>query len=134
MWAWLASNVAGSNKRAAATGLIFSMGNIGGTISGQIYRAEQWAPRYVQGHAINLACYGVALVSGVLLWASYRRDNRLRDAAEGVHHGVSAQERQKGLLGEDLGDLGDRYVAVCARLLDNMTDDIRRHPHFRYYL
>ena len=107
MWAWLASNVAGSNKRAAATGLIFSMGNIGGTISGQIYRAE-WAPRYIQGHAINLACYGVALVSGAALWWSYRRDNQERDRAEGIEQGLSVEQRRKGLLGEDLGDLGDR--------------------------
>ena len=107
MWAWLASNVAGSNKRAAATGLIFSMGNIGGTISGQIYRAE-WAPRYIQGHAINLACYAVALVSGTVIWWSYRQDNRARDRAEGVGGGVSIKDRREGMLGEDLGDLGDR--------------------------
>jgi nitrate/nitrite transporter NarK len=107
MWAWLASNVAGSNKRAAATGLIFSMGNIGGTISGQIYRAE-WAPRYVQGHAINLACYAVALASGAIIWWSYRQDNIARDRSEGVEGGVSVKERREGMLGEDLGDLGDR--------------------------
>ena len=107
MWAWLASNVAGSNKRAAATGLVFSMGNIGGTISGQIYRAE-WAPRYVQGHAINLACYAVALVAGTPIWWSYRPDNLARDRAEGPEAGVSTQERREGMLGEDLGDLGDR--------------------------
>ncbi|GJE95210.1 MFS general substrate transporter [Phanerochaete sordida] len=115
MWAWLASNVAGSNKRAAATGVIFSLGNIGGTISGQIYRAE-WAPRYVQGHAINLACYAVALITGAVMWASYRADNAARDRAEGLEAGAGAHERRKGLLGEDLGNLGDR------------------HPHYRYLL
>ncbi|OBZ73036.1 putative transporter C11D3.18C, partial [Grifola frondosa] len=102
-WTWLSSNVAGSNKRAAATGLVFSLGNIGGTVSGQIYRAE-WAPRYVQGHAINIACYAVALVSGFALWYSYRRDNERRDreANEKVAAGT--------LVGADLGDLGDRCV------------------------
>ena len=107
MWAWLTSNVAGSNKRAAATGLIFSMGNIGGTISGQIYRAE-WAPRYIQGHAINLACYVVALAVGTLVWWSYRRDNWIRDRAEGIEGGAVVKERRQGMLGDDLGDLGDR--------------------------
>ncbi|PSR84205.1 hypothetical protein PHLCEN_2v5493 [Hermanssonia centrifuga] len=110
MWAWLSSNVAGSNKRAAATGVIFSVGNVGGIISGQIYRAE-WAPRYVQGHAINLACYVIALVAGFILWLSYRNDNIARDKAEGRR-----VERTESMLGDDLGDLGDR------------------HPHFRYYL
>ncbi|EKM51389.1 uncharacterized protein PHACADRAFT_102903, partial [Phanerochaete carnosa HHB-10118-sp] len=107
MWSWLAQNVAGSNKRAAATGLVFSMGNLGGIASGWIYSAE-WAPRFVPGHAINLACYAVALVAGACLWWSYRRDNRLRDRAEGIERGVSVYQRRKGLLGEDLGDLGDK--------------------------
>lgn len=108
MWAWLAGNVAGTNKRAAATGFVFSLGNIGGAVSGQIYRAE-WAPRYVPGHAINLGLYGISLVAGALLWASYRADNARRDREEGV-------ARRRGLVGEDLGDLGDR------------------HPHYRYLL
>ncbi|KAI0078179.1 MFS general substrate transporter [Panus rudis PR-1116 ss-1] len=109
MWAWLSSNVAGSNKRAAASGFIFSIGNIGGAISGQIYRAE-WAPRYVQGHAINLACFVLALAAGTVLWWSYRRDNEKRNAA------ADGKLEHENMLGEDLGDLGDR------------------HPHFRYYL
>lgn len=133
MWAWLASNVAGSNKRAAATGLIFSLGNIGGTISGQIYRAE-WAPRYVQGHAINLACYVLALVSGAVVWWSYRRDNQRRDAAEGVESGLSIEARREGLLGADLGDLGDRCVSALHMGLFAIADIFSRHPRFRYYL
>lgn len=118
MWSWLAQNVAGSNKRAAATGLIFSMGNIGGIVAGQIYRSE-WAPRYVQGHAINLACYVVALISGTVLWLSYKRDNAARDraAAGGLESGASDFGKTKGgMLGVDLGDLGDR------------------DPRYRYYL
>lgn len=88
-------------------GLIFSQGNIGGAISGQIYRAE-WAPRYVQGHAINVACYVIALAAGSALWYSYTRDNAARDRAAGED---SAGAREKGhvdMSGEDLGDLGDR--------------------------
>ncbi|OCH91971.1 MFS general substrate transporter [Obba rivulosa] len=107
-WTWLSSNVAGSNKRAAATGIVFSVGNIGGAVSGQIYRAE-WAPRYVQGHAINLGCYVLALVAGSALWYSYKRDNAQRDREHGV-------KKHADLIGEDLGDLGDR------------------HPSFRYYV
>ncbi|KAI0919969.1 hypothetical protein AcV5_001901 [Taiwanofungus camphoratus] len=109
-WTWLSSNLAGASKRAAGTGIVFSLGNIGGAISGQIYRA-QWAPRYVQGHAINLACYVVALVAGAVLWWSYSQDNARRDRE-------AAEKGEKGkidLSGEDLGDLGDR------------------HPSFRYY-
>ncbi|KAA1477432.1 MFS general substrate transporter [Dentipellis sp. KUC8613] len=106
IWAWLSSNVAGSNKRAAATGFIFSMGSIGGTVSGQIYRAE-WGPRYVQGHGVNLACYVIALVSGTALWWSYKRDNALRDA-RAAEVGDEAGAKEGNMLGEELGDLGDR--------------------------
>lgn len=102
MWAWLSSNVAGSNKRAAATGFIFSLGNCGGVVSGQIYRAE-WAPRYIQGHAINIGCYVLALTAGFIVWWSYRSDNIARDKAAGRKVG-----RAENMLGDDLGDLGDR--------------------------
>lgn len=109
IWAWLAGNVAGANKRAAATGAVFSLGNIGGAIAGQIYSAR-WAPRYVQGHAVNVGCYVLALAAGAVLWWSYRRDNRTRDAA--ARDGENAPE--KNMLGEKLGNLGDRCVPLLA--------------------
>ena len=108
IWSWLSGNLAGSNKRAAATGIIFSFGNIGGAISGQIYRAN-WAPRYVQGHAVNLGCYVVALAAGTLLWWSYRSDNARRDAAAAKE---GAEKDTDNMLGQRLGDLGDRSVAA----------------------
>ncbi|RDX50688.1 MFS general substrate transporter [Lentinus brumalis] len=111
-WVWLGSNVGGANKRATAVGLVFSLGNIGGAVSGQIYRAE-WAPRYVQGHAINVGCYVIALIAGTALWWSYKTDNERRDREAGEH---DKGGKQDDLLGEDLGDLGDR------------------HSSFRYYL
>lgn len=129
MWAWLSSNVAGSNKRAAASGIIFSIGNIGGAISGQIYRAE-WAPRYIQGHAINIGCYALALTAGTILWWSYRSDNRKRDEAAG------RTVERVDMLGQDLGELGDRYVMFSrfVSLILSTYTDLRRHPSFRYYL
>ncbi|RPA94406.1 MFS general substrate transporter [Choiromyces venosus 120613-1] len=106
IWSWLSSNTAGSNKRAAATGVVFSTGNIGGAIAGQIYRSE-WAPRYLQGHAINLGCYGFALISGVVLYVSYRTDNAARDK---VAIEQSQGAGRKDMLEIELGDQGDRFV------------------------
>lgn len=129
-WGWLSGNVAGVNKRAAATGIALSFGNIGGAIAGQIYR-EEWAPRYVQGHAVNVGYYVLALLSGGVLWWSYRRDNLRRDRLELADSGSTAGEkdgrvvemhevamahRAGTMLGERLGDSGDR------------------HPKFRYLL
>ena len=130
----MSSNIAGSNKRAAATGFVFSCGNIGGAISGQIYRAA-WAPRYVQGHGINLACYVVALLAGTVLWASYRRDNALRAAAQGATSDEEGVQQHKVMLGEDLGDLGDRCVLSLKGVSNAQhAQVIDRHPSFRYYL
>lgn len=129
-WTWLGSNVASANKRAAALGVVFSLGNIGGTVSGQIYRAE-WAPRYVQGHAINIGCYAIALVAGAGLWWSYKTDNEQRDRA--VNETVK-RTKQHDLLGEDLGDLGDRYVVLLDSCFVCSADCWCRHPSFRYYL
>ena len=85
-------------------GFVFSVGNIGGAVSGQIYRAE-WAPRYVQGHAINLGCYALALIAGTVLWWSYKTDNAARDR---VAKETVKRTKPLDLIGEDLGDLGDR--------------------------
>jgi hypothetical protein len=116
IWTWLSGNVAGSNKRAAATGIVFSSGNIGGAVSGQIYRAE-WAPRYVRGHAINLGCYVVALVAGTVLYLSYKRDNARRDAARlRDAGGEKGEPHDANLLGQRLGDLGDRQVQPSWRV------------------
>lgn len=105
IWSWLANNTAGSNKRAAVTGIVFSMGNIGGAIAGQIYRSE-WAPRYVQGHAINFGCYVFALLAGTTLYMTYRRDNAARNRAA-----VESGTGRINMLEVELGDLGDRYEA-----------------------
>lgn len=127
IWSWLANNTAGTNKRAAVTGMVFSMGNIGGAISGQIYRAE-WAPRFVEGHAINFGCYGFAVIAGVVLWVGYRRDNLARDKAAGV------EGAGKNMVEVDLGDLGDRYVKVLPGADSFETNCDGRHPDFRYYV
>ncbi len=127
---WLGSNVGGANKRATAVGLVFSLGNIGGAVSGQIYRAE-WAPRYVQGHAINVGCYVIALIAGTALWWSYKTDNERRDREAGEH---DKGGKQDDLLGEDLGDLGDRCVCDRLRHATARLTSAYRHSSFRYYL
>lgn len=108
IWAWSANNIAGSNKRAASQAIMYCGANVGGAISGQIYRAE-WGPRYVKSHGIICACYAVAMAAGTTLYLTYRNENRRRDREGPV--------RKPGdMLGTDLGILGDR------------------HPDFRYFL
>lgn len=47
---WLSVNNAPDGKRAASMGILLTLTNIGGVVSGQIYYTGA-APRYVLGHA-----------------------------------------------------------------------------------
>ncbi|KAI8366978.1 major facilitator superfamily domain-containing protein [Choanephora cucurbitarum] len=77
MLSWFTNNIGGHTKRGAATAFIISIGNVGGAIGGQIYRAED-APLYGKG---NLACMclmaGVTIIS-ILFKLSLMRENKRR--------------------------------------------------------
>ncbi len=61
---------------------MISVGNIGGAISGQIYRTQD-APRFILGHAINLGFCVLSLISVVILLLGLRTENRRRDRLYG---------------------------------------------------
>ena len=48
---WPANNVSGQTKRATASALQLSIGNIGAIIGTQLYRPE-WGPRFFVGHGV----------------------------------------------------------------------------------
>ena len=48
---WPATNISGQMKRATASALQISVGNIAGALGTQLYRAE-WSPRYFVGHGV----------------------------------------------------------------------------------
>jgi hypothetical protein len=50
-----------------------------GIPSSVIYPAKQ-APRYIQGHAVNLACAGMTIALATILMLDNIRKNRKRDA------------------------------------------------------
>ena len=107
IWTWSANNFAGNNRRSVSTAILNCGANIGGAISGQIYRTE-WKPRYLNAHYIMLGAYTLGLVFATVLYFTYKAENARRDREHGV--------RQPGdMEGVDLGDLGDK------------------HPDFRYY-
>ncbi|KAK8035135.1 hypothetical protein PG993_010130 [Apiospora rasikravindrae] len=57
--AWLSGNCAPDGKRAASLGILLTLTNIGGVVSGQIYYSSA-APAYTLGHAWSLGCLGFA--------------------------------------------------------------------------
>lgn len=73
-----------------------SIGNLGGLISGQVYRADD-APQYLRGHRTCLGLMlGGATIALILKYCLYRI-NKKRD-------NLTEEEYQKACQGEDLCD------------------------------
>lgn len=76
-YTWLASNVSGQVKRAVATAIQISIGDIGAIIGTQVYRSNQ-APRYALGNGFSLGFIALTIVSSTVLRHILVRDNRLK--------------------------------------------------------
>lgn len=80
---WHNNNNMSETSRAATTGLMVGIGNLGGIISGATFRTN-YAPRYIPTlmgtAACNITC--ICFVTGLGLWM--RRENRRRDQEQGV--------------------------------------------------
>ncbi|CAF4624426.1 unnamed protein product, partial [Rotaria magnacalcarata] len=61
---------------------MISVGNIGGVISGQLYRTQD-APRFILGHAVNLGFCAFGVINAVILLVGLRAENRRRDRVYG---------------------------------------------------
>ncbi|CAF2216307.1 unnamed protein product [Rotaria magnacalcarata] len=81
--AFISGNVSPHTKRATALAFMISVGNIGGVISGQLYRTQD-APRFILGHTINLGFCALGLVSVVILLFGLRAENKRRDRLYGT--------------------------------------------------
>ncbi|EOO00517.1 putative high-affinity nicotinic acid transporter protein [Phaeoacremonium minimum UCRPA7] len=83
--AWLSGNCAPDGKRAASLGILLSLTNIGGVVSGQIYQSNA-APAYTLGHAWSLGCLAFAWFGWwIVRWIYIRRQVAKEKAlAEGV--------------------------------------------------
>lgn len=83
--AWLSGNCAPDGKRAASIGILLTLTNIGGVVSGQIYQTKA-APAYTLGHAWSLGCLSVAWIGWWIVRAIYKRREAWKDKAlaEGV--------------------------------------------------
>lgn len=83
--AWLSGNCAPDGKRAGSVGILLTMTNVGGVVSGQIYQGKQ-APRFTLGHAWSLGCLVVAWFGWwVVRWMYIRRNaEKEKQLAQGV--------------------------------------------------
>jgi len=72
---WPAANVSGQSKRATATAMTITIGNLGAVLGTQLYRPAT-SPRWYLGHSFALG-YLVANVGvATTLWILLRRENK----------------------------------------------------------
>ncbi|KAE9965489.1 hypothetical protein EG328_009602 [Venturia inaequalis] len=78
--AWPANNVSGQTKRAVASAMQISIGNLGAVLGTQLYRPKT-APRYLLGHgfALGYLCANVA-VTAVIWWVLAKENGRREDS------------------------------------------------------
>lgn len=82
---WIATNLAPDSKRAFGMPFAYSLGNLSGLVSSQLYPSQQ-GPSYVKGNAISA---GLTIISGFLYGACYlvlrrRNANKAKLIAEGA--------------------------------------------------
>ncbi|KAI5463965.1 major facilitator superfamily domain-containing protein [Mariannaea sp. PMI_226] len=99
---WLCNNLAGSYKRSAGMALQIGVGNLGGAMASNFYRAKD-GPRFILGHALELGFICVGIIASVILILGYSRINKDRDARE------SRGERDQ-YTAEELSAQGDKAL------------------------
>ncbi|KAF8882948.1 MFS general substrate transporter [Mucidula mucida] len=95
--AWLGNNLSGQYKRAVGMALHIGVGGLSAAVASNIYRSQD-SPRFILGHAVELAFVGVGLVCVPVATLCYWRINERR-------------EREKGEVKYDVDELrrmGDR--------------------------
>lgn len=71
---WAAANVSGQSKRATATALTITIGNLGAVLGTQLYRPNT-APRWYLGHGFALGYLVGNLIVVSTLWFTLTREN-----------------------------------------------------------
>ena len=95
--AWPANNVSGQTKRAVASAMQISIGNLGAVLGTQLYRPIT-APRYLLGHGFALGYLVLNLVVTSLIWYVLGRENKRREALgfKGGFEDVDVNEEWRG--------------------------------------
>lgn len=76
--AWLSGNCAPDGKRAGSVGILLTLTNIGGVVSGQIYYSKA-APHYYLGHGWSLGCLVFAWCGWWIVRAIYKKREAEKD-------------------------------------------------------
>ncbi|CZR62961.1 related to PUTATIVE TARTRATE TRANSPORTER [Phialocephala subalpina] len=75
---WPAANVSGQTKRATATAMTITIGNLGAVLGTQLYRPNT-SPRWFLGHGFAIGYLAMNLVVTSVLWYSLGRENNAKE-------------------------------------------------------
>lgn len=94
---WHNNNNLNENSRAATTGLLVGLGNLGGIVSAATFR-QQFAPKYIPTLAATAACNVVCILTTAGLGIWMKMENRRRDREQGVK--IRPEEVPTEMLGD----------------------------------
>ncbi|KAF9479488.1 MFS general substrate transporter [Pholiota conissans] len=77
--AWNGNNIGGSTKRAVGIAMHVAFGNLGGIISGFVYRSKD-SPRFLSGHGLLIGTLSMSFVLSTFMHSYLKRENSRRDA------------------------------------------------------
>jgi Major Facilitator Superfamily len=76
---WPAANVSGQSKRATATAMTITIGNLGAVLGTQLYRPIT-SPRWYLGHSFALGYLCFNIINTSALWYFLERENKKKSA------------------------------------------------------
>ncbi|KAK4170903.1 major facilitator superfamily domain-containing protein [Triangularia setosa] len=100
--AWLSNNLAGSLKRSVGMAVQIGVGNLGGAMASNFYRAKD-APRYRLGHGLELGFIGAGIAASLILLVGYSTANKKRTRK--IENGALTRYTP-----EELSEKGDKAV------------------------
>lgn len=101
---WHNNNNLNENSRAATSGLLVGLGNLGGILSAATFRTE-YAPKYVPTLAATAACNVTCILTTLWLGVWMKTENRRRNKI-GVES-VRSEDVHTGELGD--GEMSERW-------------------------
>ncbi|KAF8125286.1 hypothetical protein EV363DRAFT_1402519 [Boletus edulis] len=104
----LANNLGGRYKRAVGLAIQIGVGNMGGAIASNIYRARDDLTDLSLSDGLEIMFLGIGIVTVPFTVLAYQRINAKRDLAKSSEHD---SEEQDGPKGGDTAFMGDRSAS-----------------------
>lgn len=98
---WPTINVSGQTKRAIATAMQISIGNVGAVVGTQLYRTHD-GPRFIVGHSFALGYLLANVIVVTILAFTLKRENKQRES-------IAEEIKDVGEIADWRGDADPRW-------------------------